>query len=123
MTETNKRERVLVVDDNVDGAELTKEYLAMLGYDVAVAHDGGAALDVSAAFTPTIALLDIGLPVVDGYEVARRLRTRYGRAIRLIAVSGYGQERDRALAREAGFDTYLVKPVDLDGLVARLSSP
>jgi len=123
MTELPKRDRVLIVDDNVDGAELTKEWLAMCGYEVAVAHDGSAALDVTSEFAPTIALLDIGLPVLDGYELARRLRTRFGSAIRLFAVTGYGQERDRALAREAGFDGYLVKPIDLDGLVARLATP
>ena len=103
--------RILVVDDNDDAALSLKKALERLGYAVAIAHDGPAALRAAASFEPEIALLDIGLPVMDGYELARRLRA-LGR-LHLIALSGYGQEADRKRSAEAGFEVHLTKPVDL----------
>jgi signal transduction histidine kinase len=109
--------RVLVVDDNEDAAEVLASSLMSMGHRVRVAHDGPAALDVAATFHPDVALLDIGLPRMDGYELASRLRDQPGgRDIRLVAVTGYGQERDRATSRAAGFAEHFVKPVDLERL-------
>jgi PAS domain S-box-containing protein len=105
--------RVLVVDDNRDAAELLGEGLRLHGHEVRVAYDGPGALEVAAAFEPEVALLDIGLPVMNGYELAHRLRER-GVRCHLVAVTGYGQEADRIRAREHGFDAHVVKPVDLD---------
>jgi CheY-like chemotaxis protein len=109
----------LIVDDNQDAAETLAEVLADLGYEVATAHDGIAALNVATAFKPTVCLLDIGLPSMDGYELARRLRASAALpdGARLIAVTGYGQDNDRRLSSAAGFDAHLVKPVDLDALI------
>ncbi|MDB4952484.1 MAG: two-component hybrid sensor and regulator [Myxococcales bacterium] len=105
---------VLVVDDNEDAAAMLAEMLDALGFTTRVASDGPKALAIAAKLTPDIALLDIGLPVMDGYELARRLREMPGwQRIPLIAVTGYGQESDKQLAREAGFDRHLVKPLDL----------
>jgi signal transduction histidine kinase/DNA-binding response OmpR family regulator len=111
--------RALIVDDNQDAAETLAEVLTDLGYAVATAHDGAAALKIATAFRPTVCLLDIGLPTMDGYELARRLRASAAlpEGARLIAVTGYGQDNDRRLSSEAGFDTHLVKPVDLDALI------
>jgi signal transduction histidine kinase len=107
--------RVLVVDDNLDAAELLAEVLRSRGHTAMIAHDGPAALHLSSNFLPEVALLDIGLPVMDGYELARKLREQFA-GVRLIAVTGYGQEADRARAMAAGFDVHLIKPVDLDAL-------
>jgi two-component system CheB/CheR fusion protein len=115
--------RVLVVDDNVDAAQTLHDFLATLGHEPAIAHDGVAALQLAGSFKPEVAVLDIGLPVMDGYELARRLREQLGRdKLRLIAVTGYGQDSDRARAREAGFDHHLVKPIALDALMPLLAS-
>jgi CheY-like chemotaxis protein len=115
--------RVLVVDDNVDAAEMLHALLARLGHEAAVAHDGAAALVVAGAFRPDIAVLDIGLPVMDGYELARRLRAqRGGDPLRLIAVTGYGQAADRMRAEAAGFDHHLIKPIAVESLVALLAA-
>jgi CheY-like chemotaxis protein len=114
--------RVLVVDDNVDAAQTLHEFLAALGHRSAIAHDGIAALEVASVFHPDVAVLDIGLPVMDGYELARRLRELAGCGqLRLIAVTGYGQDSDRARSREAGFDHHLVKPIAFDALIPLLS--
>lgn len=116
--------RVLMVDDNADMVELLAEILERLGFDVRTAHDGPSALDVAAAFHPAIAVLDIGLPVMDGYELAARLRELLGRdAPRMIALSGYGQQEDREHSRRAGFERHLVKPVDAKVLLAALGEP
>jgi PAS domain S-box-containing protein len=113
--------RVLVVDDNVDAADLLSDALEDLGYDTRTAYDGPSALDVAAAFEPDIALLDIGLPAMDGYELARRLRDRpRDRPLRLIAITGYGRDADRQHTREAGFDGHMVKPIDIAGLDAAI---
>jgi PAS domain S-box-containing protein len=115
--------RVLVVDDNVDAAQLLHEFLSSLGHQAAVAHDGAAALALAGSFHPDVAVLDIGLPVMDGYELARRLRAqRGGDKLRLIAVTGYGQEADRARARAEGFDHHLVKPIALEALMPLLTA-
>jgi CheY-like chemotaxis protein len=81
------------------------------GHDIACANDGLSGLEVAARFAPDVAFVDIGLPGLDGYEVARRLRAQLGDRVVLIAMTGYGQDEDRALSREAGFDDHLVKPV------------
>ena len=115
--------RILVVDDNEDGAEMLAAVLDSRGYDTRVAHDASAALSVAAAFAPDVAFLDLGLPVMDGYELAAHLRELPGLAgVRLVAVTGYGQESDRRRTRDAGFDRHLVKPVDLDAIDAALKS-
>ncbi len=111
--------RVLVVDDNADAAETIASTLEALGYTTAVAHDGPAAMREAERFAPDVAVLDIGLPVMDGYELGRRLRERH-EALRIIALTGYGQERDRARALEAGFAAHLVKPVELPALLGAL---
>ena len=105
--------RVLIVDDNVDSAESLALLLTMSGHKVRTAHDGPAALEAAEAFRPEAVLLDIGLPGMDGYEVARRLRQQAGlNNTFLVAVTGYGQDEDRRRAEEAGFDAHLVKPAD-----------
>ena len=109
--------RVLVVDDNTDEADSLGELLELWGYEVRTAYDGPAALSEAAAFRPGIVLLDIGLPRMNGYEVARRLRAESGPTPpRLVAVTGYGQEEDRRLAEQAGFEHHFTKPVDPDHL-------
>jgi PAS domain S-box-containing protein len=108
------RKRVLVVDDNVDAAMLLGEVLESLGHQVRLAHDGPQALAALVHFTPDLAILDLGLPVMDGYELASRMRERLGSSCRLVALTGYGQERDRAASRAAGFDEHIVKPIDFD---------
>ena len=109
--------RILIVDDNQDAAEMLAEVLGAVGYETRVALDGPAALEMASAFAPHVALLDIGLPVMDGYELSRRLKEIAGlEELRLIAVTGYGQERDRRQTRGSGFDSHLVKPIDIDEL-------
>jgi CheY-like chemotaxis protein len=109
--------RVLVVDDNRDGAEMIAGLLAESGYEVQIAGDASQALSVAGAFSPHVAILDIGLPVMDGYALGRELRARGGSgAPTLIALSGYGQERDQRRSAEAGFTFHLVKPVDAQRL-------
>jgi CheY-like chemotaxis protein len=113
------RTSILVVDDNVDAAEMLKEWLQSLGYAVETAIDGAGALHKLAAWTPDLAILDIGLPGMSGYELARRIRlAEPGRAISLIALTGYGQESDRERAIDAGFDRHIKKPVNPACLLA-----
>lgn len=105
--------RVLIVDDNVDAATSLSYVLALAGYHTAVAHDGKQALELADTLRPAIVLLDIGLPGMSGLEVARRLRAAsWGGDLRLIAVTGWGHESDRARSLEAGFDAHLTKPID-----------
>ncbi|HLT90712.1 MAG TPA: ATP-binding protein [Woeseiaceae bacterium] len=105
--------RILVVDDNVDAAESISQLLRVAGHETHVAHDGLQAIEASARLDPDIVILDIGLPSVDGYEVARAIRGRgNGGHPRLIALTGWGQDEDKRLAAEAGFDRHLTKPVD-----------
>ncbi len=113
--------RVLVVDDNPDVVTLLQDYLTWKGFAVEVAFDGATALAVARATKPEVVLLDIGLPRLDGYEVARRLRsdTMFAET-RLIALTGYGQDSDRERATRSGFHDHLVKPLDLEHLVERI---
>lgn len=114
--------RVLVVDDNVDAATSLSHVLALAGYHTAVAHDGKRALEVAETLRPAIVLLDIGLPFMSGHEVARRLRAApWGRDLRLIAVTGWGHESDRAKSLEAGFDAHLTKPIDPEMLLRQIA--
>jgi len=117
------RRRVLVVDDNVDSAESLALALTLEGHDSKLAYDGPGAVEVALAFKPQVALLDIGLPGMNGYELARQLRQRPGgRDMALIALTGYGQAEDRRKSREAGFDHHLTKPVNYDTLVTLINS-
>jgi signal transduction histidine kinase/ActR/RegA family two-component response regulator len=112
-------ERILVVDDNVDAGEVLAEALRAHGHEVELAQDGVRALALARAFRPRTALLDIGLPGMDGYELARRLRELGDEGpVRLVAMTGYGQQSDRAESHAAGFDLHLVKPLDLERVVA-----
>jgi signal transduction histidine kinase/ActR/RegA family two-component response regulator len=110
-------ERVLIVDDNEDAAEMLSAALTEFGYVVLTASDGPSALVAAEEFLPQIALLDIGLPVMDGYELCQRMRSahssRSSTSLRVVALTGYGQASDKARSRDAGFDAHLVKPVDL----------
>jgi signal transduction histidine kinase len=111
------KRRVMVVDDSVDGAESMSILLEMLGHDVRVMYDGAAAISTAGEFKPEVVLLDIGLPGIDGYQVARALRAEPATAgALLIALTGYGQESDRQRTRDAGFDHHLVKPASLDDI-------
>jgi CheY-like chemotaxis protein len=116
--------RILVADDNAAAADTLAELLSLFGNEVQVVHDGQAALKTFSAWRPDVILLDIGMPGMDGYEVARRVReqTASGKVM-LIALTGWGQEKDRKLAREAGFDHHRLKPVDLQALQALMAAP
>jgi signal transduction histidine kinase len=116
--------RILVVDDNVDAAESLAMLLRMEGHDVRVAHDGSAALAAVEADPPDLMFLDIGMPVMNGYDVAQRLRQWPGlEHLLLVAMTGWGQEEDRRRSQEAGFDHHLVKPVEPDALHQLLARP
>jgi len=113
--------RILVVDDNIDAASTLGMLLRLDGHVTRLAHDGMAALEVAEQFAPDVVLLDIGLPKLDGYEVAKRLRAQPGgEDTVLIAISGYGQEEDRRRAHQAGFNRHLTKPVDFEVLRSAL---
>lgn len=120
-----ERCRVLVVDDNVDSAQSLGLLLRLEGYQVECAYDGEDGLRLAARFRPQVVLMDLGLPRVSGYEVARRLRGTGGAAadpdVLLVAVSGYGRDCDRRAAREAGFDLHLTKPADPDTVLRVLA--
>ncbi|APA90464.1 response regulator (plasmid) [Paraburkholderia sprentiae WSM5005] len=114
--------RIIVVDDNQDAAESLAMLLALDGHEVRTAGDGLTGLQLAQEFCPQAVLLDIGLPGIDGYEVARRIRRQpWGKQLLLVAVSGWGQESDRQAAADAGFDHHLIKPVNLDELTTVLS--
>lgn len=115
--------RILVADDNLDAADLLAMLLSSLRCEVATAHDGEQAVEVARTFRPEVAVLDIGMPRLDGYEAARKIRAESaGRRLKLVAMTGWGQEEDRRRAREAGFDEHLLKPVDLEKLQALLEA-
>ena len=109
--------RILIVDDNIDAARTLDALLMMLGHETRVVYDGLEALEVADNFRPDIVLLDIGLPNLSGYEVARRLRTRIRRPMKIVAITGWGLDSDSARSLEAGFDEHLVKPVDESALL------
>jgi signal transduction histidine kinase len=113
--------RVLVADDNRDAADSLAMLLSLAGHDVRVAHGGTAALSVARVFRPEVALVDIGMPLLDGYEVARRLAAGPGRPALLAAISGWGDAEARQRTQAAGFDAHLVKPVQWDALAALLA--
>jgi signal transduction histidine kinase len=115
------RRRILVADDNADALESLATLLELSGHEVFSASNGALALESAERHRPEVALLDIGMPKLDGYEVARRIRAQpWGRRITLVALTGWGQESDRRRSGEAGFDSHLVKPLDLDKLTALL---
>jgi PAS domain S-box-containing protein len=117
------QKRILVVDDNRDAADSLGMMLELLGADVHVARDGQEALDAFAAYKPAVVLLDIGMPGIDGYEVARTLRDRFPEhSASIVALTGWGQDSDRVRAREAGFDHHLIKPAEIGALEALLGS-
>jgi CheY-like chemotaxis protein len=113
--------RVMVVDDNLDSADTMAELIRIWGHDVRTANDGPSALECARGFRPQVVLLDVGLPGMDGYELARRLRAEGLAGTLLVSVTGYGQEEDRRRAQEAGFDHHLTKPVDPDTLLRLMS--
>ncbi len=119
------RRRVLVVDDNADVASsLARVLRRVYKQEVREAHDGPEAIDIAGEFRPDLVLLDIGMPGMDGYEVARRLRAApHAGGVLLVALTGWGQESDRLKAKEAGFDHHLVKPVDPEAIRALLADP
>jgi two-component system, sensor histidine kinase len=115
---------VLVVEDNPDARDTLRMLLELGGHRVETAADGAAALEKALALQPELALIDVGLPTVDGYEVARRIRASHGiRRPYLIALTGYGSPEDRARAVEAGFDRHVVKPVDPETLSEIMAMP
>jgi two-component system CheB/CheR fusion protein len=121
--ENSARYRVLVVDDNVDSAESIALLFELNGHHVRMAHDGPAALEIAHSFHPQVIVLDIGLPGMDGYEVARRLRSEAQmQSVNLIALTGYGQSEDRQRSIAAGFNHHLVKPVDPEVLQTLIAS-
>jgi CheY-like chemotaxis protein len=117
-----KTYRILVVDDNWDSSESLAMLLKLGGHETHTAHDGSAAVEAAEALRPDVVLLDIGLPDLNGYEVARRIREQpWGKGMVLIALTGWGQEEDRQRSREAGFNAHLVKPVDHVALIKLLA--
>jgi CheY-like chemotaxis protein len=114
---------VLVVDDNKDAVDMLSMWLEMEGYPVVSATSGRAALELAAVQPPDVVLVDLGMPEMDGYELARRLRAMPSlKTLRIVAVSGYGEEEYRRQAREAGIVEHLVKPVDIDTLIDAIES-
>jgi PAS domain S-box-containing protein len=119
---SRKSQRILIVDDNVDGAELLATMLDLGGYETRIAHDGPTALKTARDFSPEVVFLDIGLPGMDGHEVARHFRADSALAkVVLIALTGWGSQEDKRRSKEAGFDFHLTKPVEIAGLNAVLA--
>ena len=115
--------RILVVDDNRDSASTLAILLRLMGNVTKTANDGVEAVEAASDFRPDVVLLDIGLPILDGYEACRRIRQQPGGAeMVMVAVTGWGQGEDRARSSEAGFDHHLVKPVDQATLAEILAS-
>lgn len=113
---------MLVAEDIPDAAEMMRLMIECMGHDVRVAADGVEAVAIAEQFNPQIALLDIGMPRMDGYEAARRIRAALGDDIMLVALTGWGQEDDQRLAFEAGFDRHLTKPAEPDVLEDLIAS-
>jgi DNA-binding response OmpR family regulator len=114
--------RILVVDDNKDAADSLAYLLRSTGSEVRVAYDGLEAVGAAIAFNPDVVLLDIGLPKLYGYDVARKIRESKGKDVLLIAITGWGQEEDRRRAKEAGFDHHFTKPVQFDALLRLIAA-
>lgn len=115
--------RILVVDDNEDSAESLSTLLAMRGHTTTTAHDGPEAIEEAERFRPELVLLDIGLPRMNGLEVCRRIREQaWGKTMIIVALTGWGQEEDRAKSKEAGFDHHLVKPVQIRELTTLMGT-
>jgi CheY-like chemotaxis protein len=117
MQEVASRRRLLIVEDNDDTAHVLKWGLEQLGYQVAIAHNGPLALRLAEAFRPQVAVLDLGLPVMDGWELARRLRGQQA-GLHVIAVTGFAEDAARVRSAAAGFADHLLKPVDIDAIHA-----
>jgi len=114
--------RVLLVDDNEDARELLGGLLELQGYQIEVASDATGALAIAERWKPEVVVLDLGLPEVDGWELARMLRQLPGLAgARIVALTGYGSEHDRVRSREAGIDVHLLKPVEISQLTRAFS--
>jgi CheY-like chemotaxis protein len=113
-----KSRRVLVVDDNQDAADSLAMLLGVRGEEVRIAYDGAKALEVERDFKPDVVLLDIGLPAISGYDVAERIREKRGNKVLIVAITGWGQEKDLRRAEDAGIDHHFTKPVDFEALVA-----
>jgi PAS domain S-box-containing protein len=123
-TAPSNRRQVLLVDDNDDARTLLADVLVRFGHSVKAAADGPAALAMLEVFKPDVAILDIGLPGMDGYELATRIRNMAGhKQLRLLALTGYGQPKDATHSKDAGFDVHLVKPINIDRLLTHIVSP
>ena len=124
VTSVPRRFRILVVDDNHDSALSLAMMLSIMGHETRTAHDGESAVETAESFLPEVVLLDIGLPKLNGYEVAQRIREHaWGTSMFLIAVTGWGQEEDRQRSSEVGLNVHMVKPVEpaaLEKLLAEL---
>ena len=113
---------ILIVDDNRDGADSLSELLNLMGHNTRTAYDGQQGVELAAEYRPEVILFDIGMPKLNGYEACRLIRQQlWGKEIVLIAVTGWGQSKDRKRTHEAGFDHHLVKPVDPNALVTILA--
>lgn len=115
--------RILVVDDNRDAADTLGMFLRAKGHDVRIAYDGVEGVGAALAFKPQVVLLDIGLPKLFGYDVARELREKFGQSVLIVAITGYGQEEDRRRSKEAGIDYHFTKPIDLLELERLFAAP
>jgi CheY-like chemotaxis protein len=123
-TKNRPAHRVLVVDDNPDSADTLGLLLRLTGHEVRTAYDGPAALEAARSYRPEVAVVDLGLPRMDGCELARRLRKQPGwDAVLLVALTGHGRDEDRRRTQEAGFDHHLVKPVEFETLQRLLAHP
>ena len=107
---------MLVADDNVDSAAMLTAVLELAGHDVLTAHDGLSALEAATTFKPDVAILDIGMPRLNGYDVARKMRASMGDRLLLIAMTGWGQAEDKRQAADAGFNHHLTKPIEISSL-------
>lgn len=114
--------RIVVVEDNPDAREMLELFLSLEGHDVAGAGDGAAGLDMIVQRRPDVALVDVGLPRLDGFEVGRQVRQQLGDAVKLVALTGYGDVSDKERTKAAGFDAHMVKPVEPEALSAFLRS-
>jgi len=117
-----KRRRILVADDNRDSADSLATMLSMMGHETSAAYDGSEAIQKAASYRPDVIVLDVGMPILDGYEAARHIRSQpWSNGVVLVALTGWGQEEDRARARRAGFDFHLTKPANPEALVRLLA--